>query len=298
MDLLAFIRTADLTKVKVGERQCAEDEPRLLYSTWQGANIESVSEAIDTVVEDVVPLQPRHQRKWKIVVVDAGGSSHPTKKLREDHGTPSGTSVAGKSMSAIQRLLVGAVHNAEVRGEVILTLPFVTSSVSATPEHEDGNQTDSVAGTNIQTVGAPQRFVISSDSSHHSGANVAEAEVDSLIRSSAPLMTTATIITATVDPASSVKEKFVEPSLFGAGSSLAGGADHTIGGFSDLIGSDFIVGGIRTVISPDTNLQKVYVPQWSVTNGSRLDDSRVFCEMVDEFAPPKFFASIRGMEHE
>ncbi|GKA34859.1 hypothetical protein Tco_0721288, partial [Tanacetum coccineum] len=72
-------------------------------------------------------------------------------------------------------------------------------------------------------------------------------------------MTTATIVTATVNPASFVKEKFVEPSLFGAGSSLAGEADHTMGGFSDLTGSDFIVGGIRTVNSPDTDLQKVYV---------------------------------------
>ncbi|GKF43268.1 hypothetical protein Tco_0129820, partial [Tanacetum coccineum] len=31
---------------------------------------------------------------------------------------------------------------------------------------------------------------------------------------------------------------------------------------------------------------------------SRLDDGRVCREMVDEFAPPKFFASIRGMEHD
>ncbi|GJS98621.1 hypothetical protein Tco_0819791 [Tanacetum coccineum] len=272
MDLLAFIWTVDPTKVKVGERQRAEDEPRLLDSIvgrvvplllvapahakgeleasadklfdeggsgnqaetcdsasgGQGDNIQSVSKVVDTVVEDVVPLQPRRQRKRKTVVVDVGGSSHRAKKLREDHKTPSGTSVAGKSMSAIQRLLTGAVHNVEVRGEVIPTLPFVTSS----------------------------------------------AEVDSLVR------------------------KFVEPSLFGAGSSLAGGADHTMGGFFDLTGSDFIVGGIHTVISPDTDLQKVYVPQWSVTNRSRLDDSRVCHEMVDEFAPPKFFASIRGMEHD
>ncbi|GKG32762.1 hypothetical protein Tco_0430272, partial [Tanacetum coccineum] len=34
-----------------------------------------------------------------------------------------------------------------------------------------------------------------------------------------------------------------------------------------------------------------------VTNGSHLDDGRVCREMVDEFAPPKFFASVRGMEH-
>ncbi|GKC09695.1 hypothetical protein Tco_1001305 [Tanacetum coccineum] len=35
-----------------------------------------------------------------------------------------------------------------------------------------------------------------------------------------------------------------------------------------------------------------------MTNGSRLDDGRVCREMVDEFAHPKFFASIRGMEHD
>ncbi|GKD04914.1 hypothetical protein Tco_1179888, partial [Tanacetum coccineum] len=75
---------------------------------------------------------------------------------------------------------------------------------------------------NLRTVGAPQRFVISSDSSHHSGANVAEAEVDSLVRSSAPLMTSVTTITTTMDLASTVKEKSAEPSLFGASSSSAG----------------------------------------------------------------------------
>ncbi|GJZ52603.1 hypothetical protein Tco_0607118 [Tanacetum coccineum] len=91
--------------------------------------------------------------------------------------------------------------------------------------------------------------------------------------------------------------KFVESSIFG-GDSSGGGADHTVGGFSDLTGSDFLVGGIRIVISPDVDLQKVYAPQWSVTNGSRLDDGRTCREMVDEFAPPKFFASIRGMDHD
>ncbi|GKG49080.1 hypothetical protein Tco_0515532, partial [Tanacetum coccineum] len=102
----------------------------------------------------------------------------------------------------------------------------------------------------------------------------------------------ATTVTFTVDPATTVKEKSDESSVFG------GGADHTVGGFSDLTGCDFIVGGIRTIISPDVDLQKVYVHQWSVTNGSRLDDGRTCREMVDEFAPPKFFASIREMNHD
>ncbi|GJZ58890.1 hypothetical protein Tco_0614706 [Tanacetum coccineum] len=143
---------------------------------------------------------------------------------------------------------------------------------------------------------APQRFVISSDSSHHSSANIAEAEVDSIVRSSTPII--ATVVTATVDVAATAKETHVKPSLFGAGSSSAGGTDPTPGGFSDVSGSDFLIGGIRTVVEPDFDLQKVYVPQWSVTNGSRLDDGRVCREMLDEFAPPNFFAFIYGMEHD
>ncbi|GJS83591.1 hypothetical protein Tco_0750132 [Tanacetum coccineum] len=143
---------------------------------------------------------------------------------------------------------------------------------------------------------APQRFIISSDSSHHSGANIAEAEVDSIVRSSTPII--ATVVTVTVDADATAKETPVKPSLFSAGSSSAGGTDPTPGGLSDVSGSDFLIGGIRTVVKPDFDLQKVYVPQWSVTNGSRLDNGRVCHEMLDEFSPPKFFASIRGMEHD
>ncbi|GJS28592.1 hypothetical protein Tco_0489212, partial [Tanacetum coccineum] len=63
----------------------------------EGANIQAVTEATDNVAEGVAPLQPRRQRKRKTVVVDAGEASHPPKKLREDHGTPSGVSIGRKS---------------------------------------------------------------------------------------------------------------------------------------------------------------------------------------------------------
>ncbi|GJX56928.1 hypothetical protein Tco_0286825 [Tanacetum coccineum] len=256
MDLLSFIQTADPTKVRVGERQRAEDEPKLLDTTMgrvvpllpiAPAHAESEldasvdSEDVETVVEDIDPLQPRRK---KIVVPDAGGPTHPPKELREDHGTLSVTSVGGKSRSAVQRLLAGAVQNAEVRGEPIPTLPFVKSSLSATLDRKDEVHTGSATGLNLRTIGAPQR-------------------------PSVLLMTVATTVTYTVDPATSVKEKFVESSVFG-GDSSGGGADHTVGGFSDLTGSDFIVG----------------------------DDGRTCREMVDEFAPLKLFASIRGMEHD
>ncbi|GKD73363.1 hypothetical protein Tco_1331645 [Tanacetum coccineum] len=182
MDLLTFIRTADPTKVRIGERQRGEDEPKLLDTTvgrvvpllpvapargeseledsvdrlfdeegndgqaeqgdsasgGQGVGIQPVSGAVETNIEDVVP---RRQEKRKSVIVDSDEPSHPAKKLRKDHGIPVGTSVAGKSMPAIQRLLAGAVQNAAVRGEPVPSLPFVTSSVSATPERKDGRHT-------------------------------------------------------------------------------------------------------------------------------------------------------------
>ncbi|GKD54469.1 hypothetical protein Tco_1287856, partial [Tanacetum coccineum] len=197
---------------------------------------------------------PRRQVKRKSMVVDAGGVSHPPRKLREDHGTPSGTSVGGKSQFTLQRLLDGAVLNAEVGVTAIPTLPFMTAFVSTTSEREDEEHTDSIAEPNLYTIRAPQRFVISLDPSHHSGANVAEAEVDSLIRSFMPIMTTTTTVTPTVDPSLVAKEKPIEPSPLFAGSSSAGGTDPTMVGFSDLTGSDFLFGGIRTVIDPDTDL--------------------------------------------
>nr|GEX24789.1 putative transposase (putative), gypsy type [Tanacetum cinerariifolium] len=216
------------------------------------------------VVEDAAPVQARRQRKRKSVVVDAGGVFHHPKKLRKDHGTPSGASVGGKSQSMLQRLLAGAVLNAEVRVAAIPTLPFCDSFYS----------------------------------SHHSGTKVAKAEVDSLIKSFVEIMTTVTTTTSTVDPTLATKKKFIKPSLFGAGSSFAGGIDPITGVFSNLTSSNFLVGAIHTVINPDTDLQKVYVPQWSVMNGYRLDDGHVCRKMVDEFAPLKFFTSVCEMEHD
>ncbi|GJX30739.1 hypothetical protein Tco_0240594 [Tanacetum coccineum] len=262
IDFLSFIQTADPTKVRVGERQRAEGEPKLLDTTVGRvvpflpiaparasseleASVdklfdEGVSETAEIVAEDAAPVQPKRQRKRKTIVYDAGGPSHHPKKLR------------------ITKLQLGPL--------------LLVNLCPRSRERESEDQTDSMARANLRTITAPPWFVISSDSSHHSGANIAEAEVDSFARPSIPLMTVATTVTSTVDPAITVKEKFVESSVFG-GDSSGGGSDHTIGGFSDLTGME-------------------------CNNGSRLDDGRTCREMVDEFAPPKFFASIRGMDHD
>ncbi|GKA62174.1 hypothetical protein Tco_0761693, partial [Tanacetum coccineum] len=210
--------TVDPTKVRVGERQCAEDKPKLL----------------DTTMGRVVPLLPIAPARVESEL-DASVDSEAAETVVEDV-TP---------VSVVQRLLAGAVQNAEVRGEPIPTLPFVTSSVSAMPEREDEVHSDSAIDFNLRTIGASQRFVISLDFSHHSDANIVEAKVDSFTRPSVLLMTVDTTVTSTVDLATTVTEKFVESSVFG-GDSSGGGADHTIGGFSDLTGSDFIVGGAES----------------------------------------------------
>ncbi|GJT95376.1 hypothetical protein Tco_1090894 [Tanacetum coccineum] len=312
MDLFAFIHTTDPLKVKIVERQHNEDELRLLDTTvgrivpllpvvsarnsskleasvdrlfdegdsgdqvghdiGEGAGVPVASEAVGATTDDVVPVPPRQKKKRKVIVGDAGGPSQPAKKLRSDHGVPSGLTVGGKSRSTIQHLLVGAVLNAEEEGPV-----------------------DSLVGVNLRTITASQRFVIS-DSSHHSGTNIAEAEVDSVVRTSIPIMTVATTV-ATPGDVAGVK-KVTRPSIFSSGSVSVGGSNPTMGSFLDLSGSDLLVGGICSVIDPDSDAQKTYVPRWSVTNRSLLDNSRIFREMVDEFSPPKFFASIHGMEHD
>nr|GEW66309.1 hypothetical protein [Tanacetum cinerariifolium] len=282
MDLLSFIRTADPTKVRVAERQRVENETRLLESTIervvlllsiaparasseleasvdkffdegasgdrQGTDIQPVAVTTDTIMEDVASLQQRSQRK-KTAVADAGGPSHPPKKLREDYGALGVASTAGKSMSAVQSLFTGDVLNAEARGEPIPTFPFVTSSVSATPECEDKSLADSVTRLNLRTIGAPQR-------------------------SSAPTIATVTTVTAAIDADAMAARAPVTPFLFGVGSSSTGRTDSVPGGFSNVSGSDFLIVGIRTVVDPDSDLQKVYVPRWSATNGFGLDDSQ------------------------
>ncbi|GKA76383.1 hypothetical protein Tco_0782844, partial [Tanacetum coccineum] len=163
---------------KIVERERNKDEPLLLQTTVSRTVplLQVVPDRDESELEASVDRlfdeggsgnqmeqggSPKCQRKRKTVVVDAGKASHPPKKLMGGHGTPSRPSVAYKSRSAVQRLLVGAVLNADVRGEAVPTLPFVTSSVSVTPEREGEDHTDSVVGHNLHTIGASQSFVIS-----------------------------------------------------------------------------------------------------------------------------------------
>nr|GFC90848.1 hypothetical protein [Tanacetum cinerariifolium] len=88
------------------------------YQTEQGdstggkpnANIQPVAKAADIAVENMAHVQSRRQGKRKSMLVDAGEASHPPKKLRKDHGTPSRTSVGGKSRYVLQWSVTNGSH--------------------------------------------------------------------------------------------------------------------------------------------------------------------------------------------
>ncbi|GJW95084.1 hypothetical protein Tco_0174756 [Tanacetum coccineum] len=272
MDLLAFIQVADPSKVKVGERERAEEEARLLDSTVAAGGGQEIETEIVTGIrfiadENVVTEKPKRPRKKRQVVTDASGSSHPPKKLRGGHETSSGAAIGDKSPSVLKELLASSMLNVEVGVTTMATLPMITSLVSATPEHESGVPADSIIGLNLHTIGASERFVIFSDSSHHSSTNASRAEADSVIRYDAvPLVMTEAVITTNVAsipsaPASETGTKVISPvhaSMF-----------HD----SDSTGT------------------------WNVSNDSLLDDHDVSWEFINHLAPPVLFAQICEMDY-
>nr|GEU93595.1 hypothetical protein [Tanacetum cinerariifolium] len=280
IDLFAFIQVADLTKVKVKEREGAEREARLLDSTvgrvvpllpFAPARAKSEMEAsvgrlldeCGSADQNMAAERPKRPRKKRQAGTDADGSSYPLKKLKGDYGASSEVAIYGKSPSALREFLASSLLNVEVDVAVVPTLPIVTSSVSATPEHESGASVDSITGLNIRTIGASERFIISLDSSHHPSTQASEAEGDSIIRSDVvPLVMTEAVVTSLavnipLIPETGVKVTFpVHASLF-----------------QD---SDFTE---------------------TVLNDSLLDDYDVSHEFVDHLALPALFSHIHEMDY-
>nr|GEX73992.1 hypothetical protein [Tanacetum cinerariifolium] len=159
----------------------------------------------------------------RLVVMDASGSSHPPKKLKKGHVASSEVATGGKSLSALRELMASSLLNIEGGVKAVVTLPFVTSSVSATPEREDDNPTDSVTRDNFCAIGPAERFIISLDSFHHSGTHASGVEVASVIRYVVPLLviiealittTTASIPSAPILKTSTKVNTLVHASMF------------------------------------------------------------------------------------
>ncbi|GJU17665.1 hypothetical protein Tco_1145631 [Tanacetum coccineum] len=271
-------------------------------------NVEPIMPTTDNIVAETEASGPKRSKKKRVTRESEStpAASHPPKRLRADYGTTGGSAAGGKSPSVLNRLLQDSRLMVEQGVPALPTLPFITSSVTASPLEEGGDHTDSVTGPSLRTVGPSARFVVLSDSSHHSGAKSADPEVDSFVRSVAPVMTAATTVTAFVSNAATTtatpvdvgKDKDVPtPSVF-AGSSSSDKTDRTLSLFTGRSGSDFVAGSIRAGGAADVDLQEIYIPEWSVTKGFELNDGRSCANMIDHFTPPAFFKTVRGMEHE
>ncbi|GKE53483.1 hypothetical protein Tco_1488639, partial [Tanacetum coccineum] len=255
------------------------------------------------VTEPVGAEVPRPKRsKKKRVVYDSEGlpiAAHPPKRLRADYGTTGGSVTGGKSPSVLNRLLQDSRLTVEQGVPALPTLPFITSSVTASPLEEGGDRTDSVTGPSLRTIGPSARFVVLSDSSHHSGAKSADPEVDSLVTSAAPVMTEAiTVATTVAIPTDVSKDKSApHPSVFGSSSSSEK-TDRTLSLYTRRSGSGFDAGSIRAEEAVGAGSEEIYVPEWTVTKGFEMNDGRLCANMIDHFTPPAFFKTVRGMEHE
>nr|GEX03893.1 hypothetical protein [Tanacetum cinerariifolium] len=110
-------------------------------------------------IPDTVHLElpgPKGTRKKRKTTSGASGSTLPHKRLREDYGT-SGASTVGKSLVVLQDLLESITLASDVDVTAAGTVPFVTSSVTPTPERESDDRTDSIIGPNLRTQHPAER---------------------------------------------------------------------------------------------------------------------------------------------
>ncbi|GJU32860.1 hypothetical protein Tco_1176449 [Tanacetum coccineum] len=233
----------------------------------------TVHRGVRLILLDVIAERAQRPRKKREAVTDASGSSHPSKKLRGGYET-SGGATSGKSSSVLNELLASSMLNVEVGVAAVATLPLVTSSVSAMPEHEN--------------------------SSHHSSTNASGAEGDFIIMFVVvPPVMTEVVVTSHAVNAPSVPEtgtkvtSLVHASMFHDSDSMKTVKADDAGPFY-FAKQDLSMGSRE--LNAET-LHQVFVPQWNVLNDPLLDDYDVSREFVDHLAPPALFSQIREMDY-
>ncbi|GKB70158.1 hypothetical protein Tco_0931570 [Tanacetum coccineum] len=177
IDLFVFILHSDLTKVRIGERDLAEKEVKLLkitkgrtvsldppITTASGDSGDSIDKLFDegndvgqensverdddvleeTITKDAseVAAEKTKKKRKRKVVGDASGSTFPPKRLREDyHARASHT--GGKSLATIRDLVPdgSSVPSGVTEPPTVVSVP---------PTLDDG-PTNSVSGLNLRT---------------------------------------------------------------------------------------------------------------------------------------------------
>nr|GEY30489.1 hypothetical protein [Tanacetum cinerariifolium] len=314
MDLFAFIRHADPTKVKIGDSEGVGNDNVNKGSGGVAAadqteqsgpivRIGGLDIEVDVEAQALVADKPKKFRKRK-TVDGASGSGHPPKRLREDHDTFGDVcaSTAGKTLAALQDLLDKSTLVMEIGVTTATTVPFVTSSVTPTPEHEGGEYTDSVSAANFRTKHSAGRFVISSDTPNDSNVNAADDEVSSVVMFvvTGPVVLTTVVATTVIVGTSVPQPKEVnEPtcaSIF-ADSTSAGNVGPDVAKPSQPAGNDISSESFYVSLDMDSEtLHHTYVPKRDVLNESVLDEPNLYRSLVDQLAPPVFFSQLSAME--
>ncbi|GJV48291.1 hypothetical protein Tco_1438503 [Tanacetum coccineum] len=205
MDLNAFIRTADPRKVRIVKRARTENErPIVIVAKHRTVTLLPTSvpcpsgELSDCVErefgEDMSGSGGEGQENAS---VGSYGNVEPIVPVANDVVAETGSSRVKRSKK--KRVISESEDTpAASHPPKKLRTDYGKTSGSATG---GGDHTDSATGPALRTIGPSEMFVVLSNSSHHSSAKSADAEVDSLIRSVAPVMTVATTVTTSISVA-------------------------------------------------------------------------------------------------
>ncbi|GKA59311.1 hypothetical protein Tco_0758624 [Tanacetum coccineum] len=122
-------------------------------------NVEPIVPTTDNIVAETEASGPKRSKKKRVTrgSESTPAASHPPKRLRADYGKTGGSAAGGKSPSVLNRLLQDSRLMVEQGVPALPTLPFITSSVTASPLEEGGDHTDSVTGPSLLTLGLSLR---------------------------------------------------------------------------------------------------------------------------------------------
>ncbi|GJZ43242.1 hypothetical protein Tco_0590497 [Tanacetum coccineum] len=249
MDLFVFICHSDPTKVRIGEREPAKREVKLLTLT-EGHTISLNPPSSDASggSSDIAVEKTKKKQKRK-AGGDASGFTFTHKKLREDYHAAA-SNIGGKSLATIRGLIPdGSCVSSGV------TKPQAVVSVTPTPE--DGPM-NSVSGLDFRICPPSLRYVVSSDDSHHSTSC---SEVNSFARSPVADIPVTTVVVTTII---TVDTSAVNANA--AGTSKLN--EHAVSSDSFYASLDL----------DSETLRRIYVPKWNVTNDSVLDDPYLYTE--------------------
>nr|GEU94423.1 hypothetical protein [Tanacetum cinerariifolium] len=240
---------SDPTKVQVRKRDLADREVKLLKIT-EGRTValdppataapEDSGDSIDQLFDEGNDAGREHSVKKGDNVLEEAVAKNASEAIAENP-RKSGRK-DGKSLDVLRGMIL---EGSDIPSGV--TEPFLAASVAPT---SDVGPVDCVSGLNLRTSPPHERYVVSSDGSHHSGSH---SEATSFVRFSvadAPVVTVAVTTTVDADVAAGSKAKDISIDFENIGDFASAGGmnvDTLCAMDYDQLYSEFNVGPMRQV---------------------------------------------------